>query len=64
MSFEEIRAGLSLKNDELCKRVFKQHKNGRFCDVNLCIGKKEWIFEVHRSVLAANSPYFEGNFSR
>ena len=63
-TFEEIKAGLSLKSDDLCKRLFEQHKDGSFCDVNLCIGKKKWIFEVHKAVLAANSPYFEGNLLR
>ena len=63
-TFEEIKAGLSLKSDDLCKKLFEQHKNGSFCDVNLCIGKKKWIFEVHKAVLAANSPYFEGNLLR
>jgi len=60
--FEEIRSGLHLKNDELCRKLFEQHKNGSFCDVKLCIGNKKWLFEVHKAVLAAKSPYFEGNF--
>ena len=63
-TFEEIKSGLSLKSDELCQKLFEQHKNGSFCDVKLCIGKKKWIFEVHKAVLAANSPYFEGKFKR
>lgn len=62
-TFEEIKSGLSLKSDELCQKLFEQHKNGSFCDVKLCIGKKKWIFEVHKAVLAANSPYFEAMFS-
>jgi len=64
MSFlEEIKLGLDLKSDALCRRLFEQHQSGSFCDVSLCIGKEKWIFMVHKAVMVANSPYFEAMFS-
>ena len=58
---EEIRSGLHIRNDELCTKLFQQQKNGNFCDVNLCIGTDNWMFNAHKAILAAKSPYFEGN---
>jgi len=60
---EEIRSGLHIRNDELCTILFQQQKNGNFCDVNLCIGTDKWMFNAHKAILAAKSPYFEVMFT-
>lgn len=40
------------------KKLYDLYKREELCDVKLFVGEK--FISTHRSVLASNSPYFEG----
>ena len=59
-TISEMKLNLGLIQMMLGHRLNEQRIRGELCDVKLCIGQENWMFDAHKSVLAAFSPYFEG----